>query len=104
MRHVSWVLALVAIVCLSFYFGPRIYVEYLLGLQNNDGTLTLGFTILTYLVSAIFLVSLVFPKFRRALFPRDSLVYLRAVSTIVIVAYVFWGTVIIYGVSKATDL
>ena len=103
-RFIPQLLAVLSIICLSFFLGPESYRGFIVRNLGYDGAIVIGLSLLTYFAGITFLVLLFFPKTRKSLLLENKAKLIWVISIIVIVGYVSWGSAMWYGLSQSTDL
>ncbi len=104
-KFLPQVLAIFAVVGLSFFHGPDVYTEFLVRrVTGYSGAFEIGLAFATYVAGIIFLLCLINPKARAAFLLNHKTNAVKTISTVIILGYVLWGSFMLYSFSQATDL
>ena len=104
-KFIPQVLALFAVVSVSFFHGPDVYTEFLVReVTGYTGAFEISVALSTYVIGIIFLLCLIAPYTRRLILYGNEVKPIKVISAIVIFSYVCWGTFMLYSLSQATDL
>lgn len=97
-------LAFSCIVLIISLYGPWVLESSGYSANSHDGGAQIALAVAVYFSSCLFLLSLLFPKFRGLVFRRDYLgMKIKYCSLGVVIFYVAWATYILIMLSRSTD-
>jgi hypothetical protein len=106
-KLLAYGLPLLAFLCITliiFLYGPWVLEGSGFPASPRDGGTQIALAVLTYLVSCLFLLSLLLSKFRALVFIRELLgIKIMYCSLGVVILYVVWATYILIMLSRSTD-
>jgi hypothetical protein len=93
-------LALLCIAVIASFYGPLVLESFGDPGNPRDGATLILFSVVIYLISCVFLMTLLSPNFRGEYFDKK----IRYLPLGIVLMYVAWATYMLIMLSRSTDL